>query len=178
MAEGINHEQLVELITRSATEVFSTMLGLEPVAGASHINHNDPEPRDGVVSLIGLAGDWVGMGSVSCSAELACKLSSSFLMSEYTAVNDEVLDAVAEITNMIIGNVKTGLEEVLGPMGLSIPTVVYGKNFTTRSLGRNEWSVVPFDCEGESMEVQVCLAQKGDGQPARGGIAAPSLARA
>ena len=29
------------------------------------------------------------------------------LMTEYTAICEDVLDAVAEITNMIIGNVKT-----------------------------------------------------------------------
>ena len=32
------------------------------------------------------------------------------LMTESTAVNEEVLDAVAEMTNMIIGSVKTDLE--------------------------------------------------------------------
>lgn len=177
MREGTSHEELADLITRAATDVFTTMLGMELVSGAHYTDHKDPEPQDGVVSLIGMAGEWVGMGSVACSAEFACRISSNFLMSECPAVNDEVLDAVAEITNMIIGNVKTGLEERLGPMGLSIPTVVYGKNFTTRSLGQNEWTVVPFDCGGETMEVQVCLARRGEGHLGRGGFDTPPAAR-
>jgi CheY-specific phosphatase CheX len=45
-----------------------------------------------------------------------------------------VLDAFAELIDMIIGNVKTALEEHLGPMGMSVPTVVHGKNFTTRTV--------------------------------------------
>jgi chemotaxis protein CheX len=63
---------------------------------------------------------------------------------------------------MILGNVKTGLEEELGPMGLSIPTVIYGRNFTTRSVGNSQWTVVPFECAGETVNVHVCLT------PARG----------
>jgi chemotaxis protein CheX len=44
-------------------------------------------------------------------------------MTEASSVDEDVLDAVAEITNMIIGSVKTDLEGELGPLGLSIPTV-------------------------------------------------------
>ena len=80
------------------------------------------------------------------------------MMCEYTSVNEEVLDAVAEVTNMIMGNVKTSLEEDLGAMGLSIPTVVYGRNFSSRTVGKQEWSVVPFKVGTEDLEVQVCLA--------------------
>ena len=65
---------------------------------------------------------------------------------------------MGEVCNMILGNVKTMLEEELGPMGLSIPTVIYGRNFTTRSVARSQWSVVPFVCNGERLEVHLCLA--------------------
>ena len=63
-----------------------------------------------MVSLIGLAGPWVGSGSLSCTAAFACKIASHFLSTEYAAINEDVLDSVAEVTNMIIGNVKTKLE--------------------------------------------------------------------
>ena len=68
-------------------------------------------------------------GSISCTPALACRICSQMLMTESTAVDEEVLDAVAELTNMIIGSVKTDLEQHLGPLGLSIPTVVFGRNF-------------------------------------------------
>src|SRR3546814_14068538 len=74
--------------------------------------------------------DW---SSDVCSSDL-------MMMAEYDAVNDEVLDAMAEVTNMIIGNVKTALEERIGCMGLSIPTVIYGRNFTYRAVGNQERS--------------------------------------
>ena len=83
------------------------------------------------------------------------------MMSEYAAVDEEVLDAMAEVTNMVVGNVKTLLEEQVGAMGLSIPTVIFGRNFTTKSAG-GSWTVVPFQCFSESLIVQVCLVKSTD----------------
>ena len=121
---------------------------------------------EGVVALIGLAGEWAGTGAFRCSAEMARKVSGLFLMQEFPAVDQEVLDAVGEIANMVLGNVKTVFEETLGPMGLSIPTVIYGRNFTTRSVGHNEWTVVPFELDGEVFEIQISLAQRQHGRGA------------
>jgi chemotaxis protein CheX len=154
----IRHEDLVELVRGASEEVFSTMLAMELQTADAYVEHTGALANNGVVSFIGLAGSWVGTGSISCSATLACQLAGALMMSEYTSVNEEVLDAVAEVTNMIMGNVKTSLEEQLGPMGLSIPTVVYGRNFSSRTVGKQEWSVVPFKVGTEDLEVQVCLA--------------------
>jgi hypothetical protein len=46
---------------------------------------------------------------------------------------------MAELTNMIVGNVKTELECKLGPLGLSIPTVVYGRKVKTKTAGTTDW---------------------------------------
>jgi len=162
MEQEIAHEELVRITREATKDVFSTMLCVEAQDGEPFIDTSAPKPSDGIVALVGLAGAWVGTGSFACSAELGCRLSSRFLMAEYSAVNDEVLDAVAEITNMILGNVKTTLEERLGPMGLSIPTVVYGRNFTTRSIGQASWTTVPFYVDGLPFEVRVCLAPNFD----------------
>ena len=80
-------------------------------------------------------------------------------MSEYKAVDGEVLDAVAEVTNMIIGNVKTSLEEILGPLGLSVPTVIYGRNYQARTGSIHLWNVAPFRCGDELMEIRFCLSE-------------------
>src|SRR5437764_2041104 len=89
---------------------------------------------------------------------MACRMCACMLMTEATAVDEDVLDAVAEITNMIIGSVKTDLEAQLGPLGLSIPTVVFGRNFKTRSAGNTDWIHVRFLWDGEPLLVKMCLA--------------------
>jgi chemotaxis protein CheX len=157
----MNLEELIAgSIRESAAQVFSTMLGIEIGPATVSTEHGTPAANDGVVSLIGLAGKWAGTGSLTCSPALACRLCSRMLMIECAAVNEEVLDAIAELTNMIVGSVKTELEAHLGALGLSIPTVVYGRNFKTRSVGNSEWTVVSFECEGENLVVRLCLTLK------------------
>jgi chemotaxis protein CheX len=154
----ITHNDMVTMVRRAATEVFTTMLGIEPQPGDAYTNSAASLNSNGVVSLVGLAGSWVGTGSISCSAHCACLMAGQLMMSEYDSVNDEVLDAMAEVTNMIIGNVKTFLEEHLGPLGLSIPTVIYGRNFCSRTVGQQDWTIVPFVAGEERIEIQLCLA--------------------
>lgn len=149
---------MVDLIRDSATNVCSTMLGVDLSLGEARIENGTPDANDGVVSFIGLAGGWAGTGSVSCSSALACRICSLMLMTECTDVNEEVLDAVAELTNMIVGGVKNELERQLGPLGLSLPTVVFGRNFKTRSAGTTEWTVVRFPWETEVLVVKLCLS--------------------
>lgn len=156
--QPLDRETLTAIVHAATADVFQTMLEMQLAPGEPYVQSVPPPPTEGVVSLIGLAGQWVGTGSVFCSAPFACRISSRMLMAEFPAVDDEVLDAVAELTNMIVGNVKTGLEEHLGPMGLSIPTVVYGKNFSAKSAGDGEWNVFPFTCEGDLLEVKIHLA--------------------
>lgn len=165
-AFGLDQETLVSDLCDATREVFSTMLGLEVTPGAAFAQENVVGSADGVMSLIGLAGAWTGAGSVICSPECACKMACCLLMTEYAAVDNEVLDAVAEVTNMVIGNFKTFIEPRTGPLGLSIPSVVYGRNFTIRNGVNDEWTVVPFACGEQSFEVRVCLMRsRGTGRP-------------
>jgi chemotaxis protein CheX len=153
----MTHDQLSGMIRQATQDVFSTMLGIELEVGDAYVDDAAPAPAEGVLALVGLAGAWAGSGTVGCSASLARHVSGQLLMQDFQHVDEEVLDAMGEVCNMILGNVKTLLEEELGPMGLSIPTVIYGRNFTTRSVAKSQWSVVPFRCAGETLEVHLCL---------------------
>ena len=152
------HDSIAEFLIRSAKDVFSTMLGGELSCGEVTVETTASEPNDGVVSFIGIAGSWAGTGSLTCSPAMACRICTAMLMTEAPSVNEDVLDAVAEITNMIIGSVKTDLEGELGPLGLSIPTVVFGRNFKTRSAGTTEWIHVRFLWDEDPLLIKMCLA--------------------
>jgi chemotaxis protein CheX len=160
--QAMTQSELVRAIQTSTEAVFSTMMDLQVTAGEVFVEKEEAVPASGVVSIVGLAGSWLGSGSLSCTAKCACKMASHFLMTEYEAVTEDVLDSVAEITNMIIGNVKTQLEEKLGPMGLSTPTIIYGRNFQTRGARNQEWTVVPFMLGEDRICVQICLVPNPD----------------
>ena len=155
----MNVENLIETeIRKSVVDVFSTMLSGNIEPGEITREHTSPETAEGIVSFIGIAGCWSGTGSVACSSAVACRICSEMLMTEATALNEEVLDAVAELTNMIIGNVKTALERHLGDLGLSIPTVVFGKNFKTKTGATIDWIAEKFQWDGQEFVVKMCLA--------------------
>src|ERR1035441_8611653 len=97
----IDHDRIASDIRAAAEEVFSTMLSTELRFAESYCDKGPSHPLDGVICLIGMAGEWTGTGTTSCSAPVACRIASQMLMAEYTAVDAEVLDAVAEIANMI-----------------------------------------------------------------------------
>jgi chemotaxis protein CheX len=154
----IEHDKLVEYVHTATAEVFSTMLGMELTPKPEHLDQTPPMISDGVMALVGLAGTWTGAGVITCDAAFAIQVCNHLLMAEETSVNEDVLDAMGEVANMIIGNFKTLAEDHVGPLGLSIPTVIYGRNFTSRSIGDNAWVVLPFEWNGDLIEIRICLS--------------------
>ena len=159
----ISPDEIAAIIGGTNTNnVFTTMLGLEVQAGPFDAESKLTEEDGKVVCLVSFTGKWNGSGSISCSGPLACAISGKLLMSEYEAVNDEVLDAMGEMANMIIGNFKDEAAATLGALSLGTPTVIYGNNFQTRNWNGQSWIAVPFCCEGERFEVKICLVPSQD----------------
>lgn len=157
--------EIQQLIFKNAQAVFSTMLELdiEQIARAEP----DPPPGSGksVIALLGFTGAWSGTGMIQCSEPLACLIGSKLFLSEFSEVNDEVLDAIGEVTNMVIGNFKEDAADQLGPLNLGTPTVIFGDNFQTRMWQGHQWIEVPLCCEGETFRVRVCLVAQRDSLP-------------
>jgi chemotaxis protein CheX len=155
--EPIKLSDISDAIRSATTEVFSVMLGIDVEAGEDQTGFTEHECR-GIVAVLGLTGAWGGSGQLSCDAALAMRIASQLLMANFEKIDEEVLDAVAEVANMIVGNVKTALEHAVGPMGLSTPAVFFGGDFETRVVGNTRMVLVPFTCEAGSMTVQVAVA--------------------
>ena len=148
---------VADLVRKATSDVFSMMLGMD-VESLPYRLETEPEHiTGGILGLIGFSGEWSATATVSCPPSMACRIADALFMTPHPSVSDEVLDAVAEMANMIVGNVKTDLEEHLGTMSLSIPTVIYGRNFIKRTLIKDKWVVAPFRSGGEPLEVHICL---------------------
>jgi chemotaxis protein CheX len=153
----MDESAIVNGLQEATEEVFSTMLALEVVFGESYTEINPMGQSEAIIAVIGLAGEWIGTASICCSAAMGCRMASQMLATEFAEVNEEVLDAISEVANMIIGCFKTAAEDHLGPLGLSIPTVIYGLSFSARSPGRERWIVVPLSCGDDTVKVKICL---------------------
>jgi chemotaxis protein CheX len=156
----MDKEFVVNSIRTASEEVFSMMLGLKVEYGPAYDQQRTTVDTESVLGLVGIAGSWIGTGAISCSPAFACQMSSLLLMAEYDHVHSDVLDAVAEIANMIFGNVKTALEEQVGRLGLSIPTVIFGKNFQTKHTASRIWTGIPLYAEGMEMQITLGLTPR------------------
>ena len=165
----MDKQSIIEAVRSATALVFSTMMDLHVEMGSAFVDKTSPSTTEGVMAFVGLAGPWVGSGVISFNSEIACRLSSVFLMAETPAVtvNEDVLDAVGELANMVFGNFKTVAEAVVGPLGLSVPTVIYGKHFVSRSLGKSEWIVLPLVCPYGEFQIRIWFTPLSESHLAR-----------
>ena len=152
---------LVGAIDKATKEVFGTMLAA--TLSDSRRDANEDPAGAGVVSLVGLTGNWSGTGTFCCTPAAARLVAVRMLTLEDAqidspTIDDEVLDAVAELTNMVVGNIKNILADHFGDMAISIPTVVYGRNFRFKSFAGTVQETCIFDWEGHRFFIKVCLA--------------------
>ena len=162
--------EIVGWLTHATHAAFQTMLGMKATVAEQFVEEPGEGLPVGVIGIIGLVGQWRGTAAISCSSTLACKIANTLFLTQFSTVNDLVLDAVAEMTNIIVGNVKNSLENRFGPMGLSIPAVIFGRNFATRRNGKENWYVIQFHVEGEPFDVQLCLCRSQIGRDSSYGI--------
>ena len=158
-SERVTTAEMEAIIRTAAHDVFSTMLNMPLIdePAFQEATSDPPESYDGMEALVGIGGPWTGTGRICCTSTCACALAGALLMTPYDSLSEDVLDAMSEVANMIIGNVKTAFEEKLGNLGLSVPTVIFGRNYRTRSAGVTSWLVVPFSTGEHPLQVRFFL---------------------
>ena len=152
-------EAVYDAIVSATTAVVETMLDL-PIEVVAQLDSGPETERSVLVSMIGLSGPWAGVGSLHCSAGLAAEIHQRMFMAEEKehGVTDEVMDAVAEVNNMIVGNFKHAVAEQLGVLMMSIPTTIYGQEFVMKSQADSQNLGIRFRVGGYQMETHVALA--------------------
>ena len=156
---GISNEALIMAIRTATEEVLGTMAGVKVLSHELVPVKKQSSAISGVITLIGMAGDRAGSLSLVCSSDFACRLAGGLLQTEFSSVDDNVMDAMAEVTNMIGGNIKCAIEPELGDMHLSVPTVIFGEQVRAYSASTHHWQILSFESEGGRMYVHMCLPQ-------------------
>lgn len=154
------NEMIVGEITSAATQVFSTMLGME-ISAERTTEGVAPADPNGVAGLVGLTGALTGSGGIGCGPGLACRIAAAMCPGDYPTVDEIVLDAMGEMANLVIGSLKTQLENHVGPMSISVPTVVFGQHLYVHRAAKRESKTVYFTCEGDPFWVQLTLDSTG-----------------
>jgi chemotaxis protein CheX len=112
-----------------------------------------PDGGDITVGCVTVTGEWQGSVLLTCPAQLARMAASAMFDLPAAQLDDEqVADALGELTNMIGGNIKSLIP---GPSRLSMPTVTVGASSTVPMPGAALLSTVSLACEGLPMTVSV-----------------------
>jgi len=150
-------ELAIAALSNAIRHAFVTMVGVEAVVSPGIAHEAKAGSGKLVASLLGWIGTWNGTGILECSPEFACQLAGWLMGSESTELDEEALDCVAEFSNIIFGNMKTDLEDKVGKLGLSTPTVIYGENVGMRNIGE-KFLMIVVQVEGFALRAKVSMA--------------------
>ena len=130
----INEICLCDVLLESAKEVFERTVFM-PLDKASEAGHK----IEGVSFLgsITFNGALEGCLTIYCSLPCAQAITINMLLIDPTdeIYPEDITDAIGEVTNMVMGSVKSRAQEKIGALKVSIASVVSGRELVN-SLGR------------------------------------------
>lgn len=147
---------LVNPFIDGALHVLKTMASTEATAGKPYIKR-DRVAKGDVTGVIGLIGASRGSISVTFTEECILDIVSKMFGEEMTELNEEIRDAVGEISNMISGYARRILDGSGKSLQAAIPTVVMGKNHTLSHMTIRPIIAIPFTTDHGSFTIEVCF---------------------
>ncbi len=148
--------KLVNPFIDATQNVLGTMASTKVTAGKPYLK-NDQIARGDVSGIIGLTGETRGTVSVSFAENCILSIVSNMLGEEMKELNDEIKDAVGEITNMISGQARQKLEELGRSLKAAIPSVIMGRNHEISHMTAASVMAIPFSTDKGEFTIEVCF---------------------
>lgn len=97
---------------------------------------NSPFTAGSVVIIIGVAGEFKGQVFFSMNETTACKIASAMMFGmEVNALEEMAKSAIAELGNMIMGNVSTEFYNNGIKIDITPPTIMVGNDMAVSTKG-------------------------------------------
>lgn len=142
----------------ATSEVFRTMLSIDPVRGQLYVKSNEKLPYD-ISGIIGLAGEANGFVIISMTETLALRIVEKFIGEKKDKLDDDVIDAIGEILNMIAGGAKQVFSRTGIRFKISIPNVVCGKDHIVGKQKNVKCLGMTFKVDNEVFVIEVALKE-------------------
>lgn len=142
-----------DMLIEATREVFSTMIGIDPVPGAPR-EERIRSFRESVSGMIGLSGDFRGMVAIHCPAAVAAFVTGQMLGMEVTGIGPDVRDAIGEIANMVAGGLKVAFAAGGRHLDVSVPTTVAGAVYDLNCLAQAQCDIISFSIPGGEFLVE------------------------
>jgi chemotaxis protein CheX len=129
----------------SAKEVFTSMVCV-PIEEAG----TPTPPSDAAfLATITFKGGIEGCLTVHCDPPCAERIAAGMLCAEQTPAENEVVDALGEIANLVMGGVKTRILSEVKNVQISIPSVVQGRQLRSHTADGTVRIGIPVTIGGE-----------------------------
>jgi chemotaxis protein CheX len=145
----------IETINRYVPEVMQTMVGLTATPGQGIENYPQPSILQGVTGSISLSGRANGIVYTAYSESLSEHVAEKILGG--SAGDQDISDVVAELTNMITGNLKSCLCDMGFNCALSIPSVMRGEEITVSAKNATICVGNDYAIEGSTDQLRVLV---------------------
>ena len=121
-------------------EVFETMIFMDIEESSEP---EDKIENDSLLGSITFKGNIEGCLAIRCSMPCARTIAANMLgMDPGEEISQpEICDAIGEVSNMVLGSIKSRIQESAGELHVSIPTVVSGQNLEN-SLGEGASTIL------------------------------------
>jgi chemotaxis protein CheX len=149
-------DDLDHLVSSAVASVFGTMLNLPVEEEAESVPAVEGEPQ--MAGSVGFIGVVTGVVFVYSTVSFARKVARGMLGPDHVTTGEEMVnDAFGEITNMIVGHIKSRLADRGMTCVLTIPSILRGSNFTIESTSSTRRRISTFRCAGSQVVVEVLL---------------------
>lgn len=124
---------LNEALLAGAREVFETMIFMDVRESDEQDQHPKGNTLLGSITFTGqMEGCLAICSSIACAKAIARNMLGLTEAEELSEA--EITDAIGEVTNMVMGSVKSRIQDRAGNLNVSIPTVIRGQSLDN-SLG-------------------------------------------
>ena len=148
--------KLINPFINATVNVLETMAHAKSVPGKPYLK-KDSVAKGDVTGVIGVTGENNGTISVTFEEGSILKVVSNMFGEEMTTLDNEVADAVGELTNMISGQARRELETIGKVFEAAIPSVITGKNHKISHITNGPKIAIPFTTEGGAFTIEVCM---------------------
>ncbi|RLB14648.1 MAG: chemotaxis protein CheX [Deltaproteobacteria bacterium] len=148
--------RLINPFIDATLHVLETLASTKATPGKPYVK-KDGVARGDVSGVIGLSGEARGTISVSFTEKCILAIVSKMFGDEIEELNDEIKDAVGEITNMISGQARQKLEKEGRSLKGAIPSVIVGKNHSISHITTQPIIAIPFSSELGDFTIEICI---------------------
>jgi chemotaxis protein CheX len=152
----ISEDDLLKQLDKDVSEIFATMVGTEVSPTSKQIDAVS-HFKDCVTAMVGLAGVYNGLISISAPSKVSMSIASLMLGMDVTEMNEDVTDALGEIANMIGGSFKHHFVKDGHEVRLSTPSVITGEEYALTAGSLPDTLTLLFQLGDEHFMVSVYL---------------------